>query len=325
MSGSRVPGCTSSTATIAPRPRTSPITPVARRPASCSAVEHHRPEPARPRRPGPAPRSSRSRRARPRRRPGCRRRCRRARRRARASMISARPVTAASGSPPAMPLAVVIRSGTMPSCSQANHVAGAAEAGLDLVGDEHDRRWSGRTRPARAGSPARGTMKPPSPWIGSITTAGDVARRRPASSIRSIALGRGLARAALRPAGPAERVGHRHPVDLGRERPEAVLVRHVLRGQRHREVGAAVVAVVEARRRPCGRWRPGDLHGVLHRLGAGVEQRRALLVVAGREPGQRLAHRDVALVRRDHEAGVGERAPTCSGTARDHRGWRCRR
>ena len=41
-----------------------------------------------------APPSSRSRRARRRRRPGCRRRCRRARRRARASMISARPVTA---------------------------------------------------------------------------------------------------------------------------------------------------------------------------------------------------------------------------------------
>jgi hypothetical protein len=36
-------------------------------------------------------------------------------------MISARPVTAASGRPPAMPLAVVIRSGTMPSSSQANH------------------------------------------------------------------------------------------------------------------------------------------------------------------------------------------------------------
>ena len=35
-------------------------------------------------------------------------------------MISARPVTAASGRPPAMPLAVVIRSGTTPSCSQAN-------------------------------------------------------------------------------------------------------------------------------------------------------------------------------------------------------------
>ena len=35
-------------------------------------------------------------------------------------MISARPVTADSGRPSAMPLAVTIRSGSMPSSSQAN-------------------------------------------------------------------------------------------------------------------------------------------------------------------------------------------------------------
>ena len=35
-------------------------------------------------------------------------------------MISARPVTPANGIPPAMPLAVVIRSGTTPSWSHAN-------------------------------------------------------------------------------------------------------------------------------------------------------------------------------------------------------------
>src|SRR4051794_9600323 len=34
-------------------------------------------------------------------------------------MMSARPVTALSGSPPAMPLAETIRSGTTPSCSMA--------------------------------------------------------------------------------------------------------------------------------------------------------------------------------------------------------------
>ena len=36
------------------------------------------------------------------------------------SMISARPVTADSGRPPAIPFAVIIMSGTMPSCSDAN-------------------------------------------------------------------------------------------------------------------------------------------------------------------------------------------------------------
>jgi hypothetical protein len=40
---------------------------------------------------------------------------------------------------------------------------------------------------------------------------------------------------------------------------------------------------------------------------AGVEQRGALLVVARGEPVERLRDRDVALVRRDHEAGVRER------------------
>ena len=50
----------------------------------------------------------------------------------------------------------------------------------------------------------------------------------------------------------------------------------------------------------------GDLDRVLDRLGAGVDQHRALLVVAGRQPVERLAHRDIALVRRHHRAGVGE-------------------
>ena len=47
------------------------------------------------------------------------------------------------------------------------------------------------------------------------------------------------------PIGVAERIGQRRAVDLRGERAEAVLVRHGLRGQRHRQVGAAVVGVVE--------------------------------------------------------------------------------
>ena len=117
-SGSVVPGLTSSMAIIAPRPRMSPIDVV---PGLHGAkpLHHGRLDglaaPARS-----SSRMVRWRRARRRRRPGCRRRCRRGRPECTASMISARPVTAASGSPPAMPLAVVIRSGTTPSWSQAN-------------------------------------------------------------------------------------------------------------------------------------------------------------------------------------------------------------
>ena len=104
----------------------------------------------------------------------------------------------------------------------------------------------------------------------------------------------------------AEGVGHGHAVDLGGEGPEGLLVGHVLGGQCHREVGAAVVAMVEDDDRlPLG-VRAGDLDGVLHRLGAGVEECGPLRVVAGGQAIECLAHLDVAGVGRDHEACVRE-------------------
>jgi hypothetical protein len=60
-----------------------------------------------------------------------------------------------------------------------------------------------------------------------------------------------------------------------------VLVGHVLRGERHGEVGTPVVAVVEGDDRRAAGGVPGDLHGVLDGLGAGVEQGGLLRVVAG--------------------------------------------
>jgi hypothetical protein len=53
--------------------------------------------------------------------------------------------------------------------------------------------------------------------------------------------------------------------------------------------------------------RPRDLDRVLDRLGAGVEQHGLLREVSRRQRGELLAHRDVPLVGRDHEAGVRER------------------
>ena len=50
-----------------------------------------------------------------------------------------------------------------------------------------------------------------------------------------------------------------------------------------------------------------DLHGVLDGLGAGVEERRTLFVIAWRHLVELLGDRDVRLVGRDHEAGVRER------------------
>ena len=62
-------------------------------------------------------------------------------------------------------------------------VAGAAEAGLDLVGDEHDAVARGTTPPARAGSPARAPRSRPRP--GSARSPGRRGcRRRPACRAR---------------------------------------------------------------------------------------------------------------------------------------------
>ena len=240
--------------------------------------------------------------ARRRRRPGCRRTCRRGHRCGTASSSSARPVSPASGSPPAMPLAVVIRSGTTPSCSEANHcpvrqkpvwISSAMKTAPALAAPVGQRRQEARRRDDEAALALDRLDE----------HAGDVGRPDLRLDHRDRA-GGGLLAGQARLV--AERVGHRHPVDLARERPEAVLVGHVLRGQRHREVGPAVVGVVEDDDGLPAGGQPGDLDRVLHGLGAGVEQRRALLVVAGGQPGQLLADGDVPLVRPDHEAGVGE-------------------
>ena len=133
------PETTSSIAIIAPRPRISPTTLGAR--GDVRAVRGSTDVADASGRAGEQPPRSRwfrTPRARPRRRRGCRCRCHRYRPAWTASMTSARPVTAASGSPPASPLAVVTRSGTIRSCSLANHAPVRRDTGLHLVGDEHD-------------------------------------------------------------------------------------------------------------------------------------------------------------------------------------------
>ena len=103
---------------------------------------------------------------------------------------------------------------------------------------------------------------------------------------------------------PAVRIGERQPVDLGGERPHALLVRHHLGGERHREQRASVERVVERDDRAAAGVIPGDLHGVLDGLGARVREHRLLRVLAGGERVQPLGELDVGLVRRDVEARV---------------------
>jgi hypothetical protein len=77
-----------------------------------------------------------------------------------------------------------------------------------------------------------------------------------------------------------------------------------------------VVAVIEHHDRLAAGGVPGDLHRVLDRFGAGVEQRRPLLESPGSQLVELLADGYVGLVRRDHEAGVGE--PLDLGVYRVH-------
>ena len=142
-------------------------------------------------------------------------------------------------------------------------------------------------------------MKPPSPCTGSSTA-------HATDSGSTLALEQALQpgdRVVL--GDPAERVRGGCAVDLGRERAEALLVGHDLRGHRHRQERPAVEGVVEDDHGgPAGRG-ARDLDGVLDRLGAAVDQDRLLLVAAARrELGEPAAHVDVRLVHADHEALV---------------------
>ena len=85
-------------------------------------------------------------------------------------MISARPVTPASGRPPAMPFALVIRSGTTPSCSQANQ-SPVRQNPVWISSAMKTMPCSAHQDATCARNPGAGTMKPPSPWIGSMSTA----------------------------------------------------------------------------------------------------------------------------------------------------------
>ena len=98
-----------------------------------------------------------------------------------------------------------------------------------------------------------------------------------------------------------------------------MLVGHRLGGQCHRQVGPAVICVIERHHGRFACVRPGDLDRVLDRFRAGVEQRRPLLARAGREPVELFGDRDVPLVRCDHEAGVGEPGRLISNRGDDGR------
>ena len=102
----------------------------------------------------------------------------------------------------------------------------------------------------------------------------------------------------------AVRVRRLGAVDLGRERAEALLVRHHLGGQAHAHQRAAVEGALEAHDGRAAGVVAGDLDGVLGRLRAGVHQQRLVRAgarVAGDQPPADLEER---LVLRDRVALV---------------------
>ena len=76
-----------------------------------------------------------------------------------------------SGTPPPSPLASVITSGAHVLLLVAEEGAGAADAGLHLVEDQHRAGVVAQSAQRLRGSPAAATMMPPSAWIGSTMTA----------------------------------------------------------------------------------------------------------------------------------------------------------
>ena len=87
-----------------------------------------------------------------------------------ASMISARPVTALIGRPPPTDFAVVTRSGTTSSSSIAYQRP--ARPMPDWISSAMNTMpFSAQNAAMPATKPGAGTMKPPSPWIGSMITA----------------------------------------------------------------------------------------------------------------------------------------------------------
>ncbi len=181
------------------------------------------------------------------------------------------------------------------------------------------RRSGSRRRRTRSRSPAQnsaspftnpgaGTMNPPSPWIGSMITRGDVLLADVLVHLVD-RVGERLLRAVLRAARPPVRVGERQPVDLRHERAHALLVRHHLRGERHRHQGPAVERVVE---RDDGAAVPWPVRAILIAFSTASAPEFANIVLAGPSIGasrvQPLGELDVGLVGASRGSRCGCRA-----------------
>src|SRR6478736_4550895 len=225
-------------------------------------------------------------------------------------MISARPVTAASGMPPAIPLAVVMRSGTMPKRSLAN-IAPVRAKPVWISSAMKTTPFARHQSTSALRKPSAGTMKPPSPWIGSMMTAARLSAPT-CFSMAVIAVVEGDAGPLLRElAGDLERVLD----SLGAGVEQCALLLVVARGHAVEGLGDAHVRLVrrdhEARVRELGRLRLDRLDDLRVRV---AERRHG---DAGAEVDEGVA------VRVDDDAAAGSYGLDRDGvpdTGRDGRG-----
>ena len=179
------------------------------------------------------------------------------------------------------------------------HLAGAREAGLHLVGDQQD-----------------------------AMLVADLAQRRHEVARRLVEAAFALHRldddggharrvdvGLEQPVERGQRVGHRDAVQLDGEgrmedvaghRPEAGLVGLHLAGQCHAHEGAAVEAAGEGDHRLAPGGVARDLDRVLDRFGTGGDEDGLLVEITRRDGVQPLGQVHVVLVRHDLVAGVGE-------------------
>ena len=178
-------------------------------------------------------------------------------------------------------------------------LAGAGEAGLDLVGDEDDAVLVAE-RAQRVQEIGRRDVEAAFALHRLDDDAGD--RRR----VGLILEDRLEGLQALGRRGAVIEVREGDVVDVGREGTEALLVGHGLAGQRHAHVRAAVEAAGERDDAGTAGEAARDLDGVLDRFGAGGGQHRLGGPGDGCDGVQPLGERDVVLVRRHLKADVAE-------------------
>ena len=176
-------------------------------------------------------------------------------------MISARPTTAPSGNPFDRDLASTTRSGSRSRCSQANM--------RPVRPNPVCTSSATNSVPASRHQPPQLEQKGRRRHDESALAQDRLDHRAGHLGERHVRL-----QEAVQLGGAVALARDREPVDLRRERPEAILVGRGLAGQAERQQGAAVEAGVERQHRRAAGGPAGDLDGVLDRLGARVEQRR---------------------------------------------------